>query len=311
MVTMSCTSSAVWAELASERFIQLSVQAPESSFAGELTSLDLGGGARLSRVTTTPLRIARTPALARSDDRDDVLFLMNEAGSIDVLRAGTATRLPTGAATVHDARQPYALVFGSRATSIVLQVPAAALGGFRREALGVVEPIETTARVLLTFAREVLAAGDAMSDGERGDLGQSAVQILRAVLHASDRAPTAHLGGRAMLAVMQQFIREHSDDPDLTPADVAARHHVSLRYMQRLFADAGQSPAAYLHDERMARAIRLLADPREIDRPISAIASASGFALTDTFIRSFRRRFGRTPGEYRRSATSHAVEHAP
>jgi AraC-like DNA-binding protein len=52
-------------------------------------------------------------------------------------------------------------------------------------------------------------------------------------------------------------------------------------------------------DQRLARAYRLLGDPRCADHTVSAIAFAAGFGDLSYFNRSFRRTFGASPTEVR------------
>jgi AraC-like DNA-binding protein len=66
-----------------------------------------------------------------------------------------------------------------------------------------------------------------------------------------------------------------------------------------LFESEGSSFTDFVLDQRLYRAHRMIADPRQADRMISAIAFASGFGDLSYFNRTFRRRFGMTPSELR------------
>ncbi|MBR0826467.1 helix-turn-helix transcriptional regulator [Bradyrhizobium manausense] len=84
-------------------------------------------------------------------------------------------------------------------------------------------------------------------------------------------------------------------------AIVAARHGVSPRYVQMLFADQGLSFSQALLNERLNGAYAALST-QSAGLIISTIAFNAGFNDLSRFHRAFRRRFGATPGEIRKAA---------
>jgi AraC-like DNA-binding protein len=83
----------------------------------------------------------------------------------------------------------------------------------------------------------------------------------------------------------------------LTVADMARAANLSPAHFSREFRRAfGESPHQYLLTRRLERAAALL---RTSDWPIAEICFAVGADSLGSFATSFRRMFGRTPGEYR------------
>ena len=80
---------------------------------------------------------------------------------------------------------------------------------------------------------------------------------------------------------------------------VAARHRLAPRFVQRLFEAEGTTFTEYVLAERLARARRVLTDPRFAGRKISTIAFDAGFGDLSYFNRAFRRHYGATPSELR------------
>ncbi len=97
-----------------------------------------------------------------------------------------------------------------------------------------------------------------------------------------------------LLERVKTFATIHAADPALTPQRLAQAHHVSLRALQALFADHGDSPASFLRQQRLVRAEQLLLDGQSV----ATATTRSGFTDPGTFARAFRRRFGLSPSQY-------------
>ncbi|GGY06742.1 GlxA family transcriptional regulator [Streptomyces djakartensis] len=80
-------------------------------------------------------------------------------------------------------------------------------------------------------------------------------------------------------------------------AGLAAHAGLSPRHLQRRFtAELGVPPTAYVERVRVEAAQRALA---EGDEPVDAIARRCGFATAETLRRTFHRRLGVAPSDYR------------
>ncbi|MFF0244507.1 helix-turn-helix domain-containing protein [Streptosporangium sandarakinum] len=102
------------------------------------------------------------------------------------------------------------------------------------------------------------------------------------------------------VARAQAFIERRLADPDLSPALVAAEHHVSVRHLQKLFEEQGLSVAGWIRRRRLERCRRDLADPAWNDLPVRAVAFRWGFTSESHFNRAFRAAYGAPPATYRR-----------
>jgi AraC-like DNA-binding protein len=91
-------------------------------------------------------------------------------------------------------------------------------------------------------------------------------------------------------------------DGDLSVAGVAKRHRVTPRYVHMLFENEGLTFSTFVLGQRLARAHRMLCDPRFADRNISWVAFDVGFGDLSYFNREFRRRYAGTPTDVRDSA---------
>jgi AraC-like DNA-binding protein len=101
---------------------------------------------------------------------------------------------------------------------------------------------------------------------------------------------------QALRARIYAFIEERLGDPALSPATIAAAHHISQRYLYRLFEHEEASVSGWIRRRRLEQANRDLIDPRLRDRSVASIGARWGYSSAAHFIRSFKAEFGRTPG---------------
>jgi AraC-like DNA-binding protein len=114
----------------------------------------------------------------------------------------------------------------------------------------------------------------------------------------------AHLAKRrglaaARLDAIKSDILRRLGGFDLELATVAAAHRLSTRYVQHLFEQTGTSFTAFVREQRLQLAHRLLREPQGRSRKISEIATSAGFSDISYFNRAFRARYGATPKEIR------------
>jgi len=106
----------------------------------------------------------------------------------------------------------------------------------------------------------------------------------------------------ARLRAIKADIRRNLRDGDVSVTALAGRHHVTPRYIQRLFESDGTTLSRFVLEQRLAQVHCMLADSRHADRKIAALAYDVGFGDLSTFNWEFRRRFGVTPSDVRAAA---------
>ncbi len=138
------------------------------------------------------------------------------------------------------------------------------------------------------------------------DLGSDiALQIARTLVLFMRRpggqaqfsnALTGQAAGMASVRDLQAWIADHLDE-DLSVAALAQRAFMSPRNFARVFAgQTGQTPGRYVESLRIERARALL---QRGGHSIEGVAHTCGFGTVETLRRSFSRRLGVSPGEYR------------
>jgi AraC-like DNA-binding protein len=167
-------------------------------------------------------------------------------------------------------------------------------------------PRDTEAlQLLVTYARGI-AESVPLATPELQRIAVSHIHDLMAATVSATRGGRAIAEGlgiaAARLRAIMIDIRAHLGDGDLSVADVAQRQRVSPRYVHKLFENEGFTFSSFVRDQRLVRAHRLLSDSRLAHRSIGTIAFDVGFGDLSYFNRTFRRRYGTTPGEVRNSA---------
>ncbi|MDR3511621.1 MAG: helix-turn-helix domain-containing protein, partial [Caulobacteraceae bacterium] len=128
----------------------------------------------------------------------------------------------------------------------------------------------------------------------------------RGASRAAEGAPAPRAGAGAARAAhlhrICQTIETLLSDPDLTLGQVANEDGISPRYLQKLFASAGQSFSSYLRTRRLERCRLDLTSPMCAGLSISEICFRWGFNGSAHFSRAFKDQYGVSPREYRRAS---------
>lgn len=118
---------------------------------------------------------------------------------------------------------------------------------------------------------------------------------------ASFSGSVAELWANAMAVIDREY-----RDALLDPVGLAARLHISLRHLQRAFAQNGSTISDAIRDRRADAAAALLAGTGGRDLSLSNVALVNGFSSIKEMRFALRSRHGMTPRQFR-SASATAV----
>lgn len=141
-------------------------------------------------------------------------------------------------------------------------------------------------------------ASPALADVVRNHLAELLAYIVREPAEAveSPRPSRRDLQIQALKAEVEQRLGQ----PNLNLEAVAQAQRISSRQVQALFQTEGETFSGFVLSRRLDRAMQRLTDSEDT-RPVSAIAFDVGFGDLSYFNRTFRRRYGCTPSQLRRS----------
>jgi AraC-like DNA-binding protein len=106
----------------------------------------------------------------------------------------------------------------------------------------------------------------------------------------------------ARIASVMTRIQEGFADQQFSTRVVARQLGLSVRYVQDLLQGSGLSITDRIMELRLEKARTLLLEDRACTLKISDVAMSCGFNELSYFHRSFRRRFGASPGKFRQQS---------
>jgi AraC-like DNA-binding protein len=157
-------------------------------------------------------------------------------------------------------------------------------------------------RLLVRYLGALQEEG-ALQSAELQRLAVTHVYDLFALALGATREAAEIANGRGLRAARLRAIKTDLaaslGRPELSINTIAARHGITPRYVQKLFETEGTTFSEFLLGQRLALAYRMLTDSRFAGRTVGSIALEVGFNDLSYFHRTFRRRFGATPGDVR------------
>lgn len=271
--------------------------------------IPLGSETVYTHGTHTPAHLWRSPALMR-DGADDLFLTTTQAGCIMRTERGDET-VPAGSYVLHSQARAHQFIHARGGRAATLKLPYAAL------AQQVPKLEEAPLRLLPPAMLEpALAMGYAQLLASMPDEPALPAPLLRSAqshlleLMARMLAP-ARPGAQPperdavdlpRLALIRRDILARITQHELNLTQVARRHHVTPRQVQRLFAREGTCFSDFVRDARLDRVRAALADPLQQHRLVLQIVQDNGFDDLSAFSRAFKRRFGMTPTEVRNAS---------
>jgi AraC-like DNA-binding protein len=257
-------------------------------------------------VAAAALSDCRTYHRAEHIAGDDLIFNLTLQGGRSISQRGQEVTLQAGEAVLVTADPVITNMVSSKFLS--LRMPRARLSPMLTSLdaclVRTIRPNMGALRLLPSYISALDEA--AFAPREAQELVISHVYDLIALTLGAHRDASEIAAGRGVRAARLRAIRQdivaNIGDVGLSLASIALRHGVTPRYVGMLFDDAGTTFTAFVHEQRLAHARRLLTSPRHATQAIGAIAAACGFADVSYFNRSFRRAFGATPSDIRAAA---------
>ncbi|CAM3286567.1 Transcriptional activator FeaR [Arthrobacter ulcerisalmonis] len=295
-----------WHQAVSSSFVPLDARPPDiDTFHGDLISQSLGD-VLVSEVSGTAMQVSRTRSSIRQNDPGVVKLGLQLRGYCVVAQDGREAALTPGDFAIYDTTRPYDLYFDDSYRMLVLMLPQESLSLGRGQLARITASRISGRHGVGALTSSLLTTLDHQLTQQGADLGFEAtdaiVQLIsatfRQVLEGGAPAPSPR---EVILLQVKQYIQDRLGEYTLSVAEIAAANHVPVRYLQKIFADSGESVSHWIRQQRLNHCRQELADPLLVTRPISTVGLRWGFSDAASFARTFKSVYGYTPGEFRYS----------
>ncbi|MFG1798238.1 helix-turn-helix domain-containing protein [Nocardia sp. NPDC049149] len=265
------------------------------------------GQVGLQRSSNSGLGVTRTPKQIRSSSSPGLLVIVQTRGTTRLTYPDTQYEASAGRLFVMYLDLPYSVDWrgGESANLIVptdkidlpIETIRAALSGCQHSPL-----YDMTANSIVLLAN---SADELERDFAAPELGDSLAQLTRTFLMSA--AARGNEDGTSfpediLMTQIRDYVQRRLSDPNLSPAEVARDHNISVRHMYKVFARAGFSLEQWIIDQRLARVHSDLALASNRHRSIAAIGYSHGLRDPSHLTRRFRATYGITPSQWRKDA---------
>nr|WSX75245.1 helix-turn-helix domain-containing protein [Streptomyces sp. NBC_00899] len=297
-----------WQDAVSRAFVPLDVVLHEDAPAAASIVTRQVGFMQVSTVTAGPQTVTRSPRMIARDGKETLALTLLHRGTAERSQDGRDAVVRPGQFSLSDSRRPF--------SKSLRQAFSLTSFHFPRSALAVTD-LELQAVTATPFGED--EALSALLAGHLKRLGRSAGSVpvaqadrLAAVTcdllacliqeRQGRLAPQEPAAVEAMLLRVKEYMLQHLADPDLSLVAVAAAHHVSLRYLHKLFESEGVTAARWIQQQRLECCRRELARATSHAPTVAMVAQSWGFANASHFSRVFRLAYGTSPREYQAAA---------
>ncbi len=245
-------------------------------------------------------RFNRTKQLVASGD-DDFVLMVNLKGKFSAMQRGRELELDEGDAYLMACAEPGNFIRETDGELTCIRFPARALNArvpdlYDRVARRIPKDREVV-NLVLAYLRTLddLSLVDPQLRSTVAahvcDLVALALNPTRENIHETSEEGLRNGRLNAIKIFVERNLRRHG----LSVQDVAARHGLSPRQVQRLFESDGRTFSRFVLHKRMELVQRALMDERQRHKNIGEIALEYGFGDLSTFTRAFRAHFGESP----------------
>lgn len=318
MITRSWSTEAVrpieqfsyWHDAVCEAVLSVSTQgAPTREFKGKIVSVDLDD-LRFAKFRSKSHEILRTQQHVSRSKVPCYLISLQRRGTSRLHQNNDSCELNPGEIAIMDAARPFRIAFPGDVERTIAVIPHSVLHArapwLETRPLRKIDRLFPHLEIVRRYLLRLSSAEGALSTSEANLLTENLCNLIAlATASAEDskaraRAWTRHLDLDALLS----YLRRNLSEPELSPQMAAEHLGVSVRTVHKRFSELDESFGRWVLNNRLGACRRLLKDPSWSHTPISTIAYSCGFNDLSHFNRCFKERYGMTPRECRRSATS-------
>jgi AraC family transcriptional regulator, positive regulator of tynA and feaB len=241
-----------------------------------------------------------------SQSSPDALFVNVHVAGSSALECGVeAHRMSHGDVFFVDGHRPFRLHCEEPMHHVVVAIPMDRLRNIlRRPELAAGAVVQRGSGVAALLSDYLISVGSEYQQLDATAAATAARHVAELVAHTlNERHAGLPLPRNAVRAALHarawQVIEQDLGDPLLSPARIAKRLNVSVRFLHALFREHGTSVMRQVYERRVRSAAAMFGDPAYAHRSITDIAMSCGFSDLTHFGRVFSQAYQETPRSYR------------
>ena len=271
-----------------------------SEFHGDVSSVVSPLGIELSRVSSSAQILSgactsRPPCLWLALPIEGVFELDDDGADPVDLRLGDILYGPTGRNSTLKLPDHFVMLY--------IRIPQTMLYprllNLQVLPMGTLTGQAAVNRIFAGFLQSIVNDLEDLTDEHIRPIEVALSEFVISSLAESSAMSCFDVAGASNFHRISQAIELQLGDGDLTLHQVADQQHVSARYIQKLFQQAGMSFSQYLRRRRLEHCHADLASVAHRNLSISDICFRWGFNDAAHFSRSFRADYGMTPRAFR------------
>lgn len=285
-----------WVSTVRSQFLAVDCTPLDHNFFSDINRLALSNFF-LARVESSAFRYTRNQSSIRQDPRDEIQLTLVLNGSLKIQQDGRRSDIHKGEMVLYESAKPFELEWSKPYQSITLKIPTSNI----QATVPLISQITATTisgqqgrcalvRSMLLGMNDMI--GTTTEDALVG-VESPLLDLLSVTLNTDVIGQSASVMGNQKLRNIQSWLVAHLQDPDLDVPAIACRHAVSVRTLNRLFAQDGTTVGKWLLQKRLQHSYRLLTTGK-VNR-ITDAAYASGFKDLSHFSHAFHQAFGMAP----------------
>ncbi|MFG1928999.1 helix-turn-helix domain-containing protein [Cryptosporangium sp. NPDC048952] len=299
-----------WSEVVGRLLLPLESRTSTEDFNAKMLVGDMGP-LRICELLTPPGECIRPSRLIGEQNQRLYQIDVISRGTVTVEQNGRRAHLGAGDIAFTDPALP-AAYNSSACTHVRLLFPRTMLALPATDAASMtavrVAGDRGSGALVSSLSRQLPRHLDDYDPAEEARVAAAVIDLLTVALSAQlGRAEsiTPDTRRRALVHHIRAYIDAHLGDPRLNPAQIADAHHISLRYLHKLFESQETTLSSWIRRRRLERCRAALLDPAQSHRSANAIAAAWGMANPAHFNRAFKAVYGLPPGTYRAGTLAH------
>jgi AraC-like DNA-binding protein len=294
-----------WRDAVSRTFIPLDVELHEAEPSAATITSRRFGPLQVSAVTAGPQKVVRDRRMIARDGEHYLTLTIQHRGTARLVQDRREVLLEPGQFALSDSARPFTKELPEKFGLTAFHLPRTALNVSDRdlrELTATVFPADGggCAGVVAAYLGALARATAGFGAETAHQLGLTACDLLATLARERQGrpAPETPEAGRALLVRVKDHALRHLGDPGLSPQAIATAHHISVRYLHKLFESEDTTLARWIQSRRLAMCRRDMARPSPRGPQVASIARRWGFVSPAHFSRAFRAAYGMSPTEW-------------